>query len=220
MDNIVIPSSPSTENMSFQVYADIRMKLITGKLMPDQALSIRTLATEYDISAMPVREALRQLASEDALIGAAKKAYRVPNLLSSEAANLFYVRAVLEGAAAEIVAGVIDKQNVEHLWGLTSGMNVAWKNEDAEEFLRINFKFHSYIYTLAQNPALARMVENLYIRTGPWLALGIKNLSKFDLWQSDHDAIIDALANNDAATARTLMENDSGWGRKLYQEKM
>ena len=154
MDNIVIPSAPSTENMSFQVYADIRMKLITGKLMPDQALSIRTLATEYDISAMPVREALRQLASEDALIGAAKKAYRVPNLLSSEAANLFYVRAVLEGAAAEIVAGVID------------------------------------------------------------------NLSKFDLWQSDHDAIIDALANNDAATARTLMENDSGWGRKLYQEKM
>lgn len=220
MDSIVKSTTSSTENMSSQVYADLRMKLIVGDLMPAETLSIRTLAVEYNISAMPVREALRQLASEDALIGAAKKAYRVPDLLPSDAANLFYVRAVLEGAAAEIAARTVEKQNIEYLRVLSGTMDVAWSNKDVGEFLRVNFLFHSYIYSLAQNSALARMIENLYIRSGPWLAHGIKNLSSSRIWESDHDAIIDALANRDGVTARKLMEDDAGWGNKLYQEKV
>lgn len=220
MDNIVESTLPSSVNLSFPIYSDIRMKLITGKLLPAEALSIRTLATEYNVSAMPVREALRQLASEDALIGIAKKAYRVPNLLPIEAANLFYVRAVLEGAAAEIVAGVIKKKDIKHLRDLSTLMDIAWNNKNAIEFLRINFHFHSYIYRLAQNSALAKMAENVYIRTGPWLALGIRNLAAVEVWEGNHNDIIDALANRDAVTARQLMEDDAGWGNKLYQEKM
>ena len=82
-------------NLSANVYADLRLKLIVGDLKPGETLSIRTLADEYDHSAMPVREALRQLSSEGALVGEAKKAYRVPDLSPNEAAKLFYVRAAL-----------------------------------------------------------------------------------------------------------------------------
>ena len=59
---------PGTFNLSAKVYADLRLKLIIGDLKPGETLSIRTLAEEYDHGSMPVREALRQLSFEGALV--------------------------------------------------------------------------------------------------------------------------------------------------------
>jgi DNA-binding GntR family transcriptional regulator len=68
------------ERLGLKIYLELKKKLIVGELMPGEGLSIRKVAEEYKVSAMPVREALRQLAIEQALISAAKKAYRVPDL--------------------------------------------------------------------------------------------------------------------------------------------
>jgi len=208
---------PNSSNLSSNVYARLRLKLITGDLKPGETLSIRRLANEYQYSAMPVREALRQLSSEDALVGAAKKAYRVPDLSSEDAAKLFYVRAALEGASAEIAAKKVMKKDIKYLQSLSAKMDLAWKKNDASTFLEHNFLFHSYIYSMAQNPVLEKMAENLYIRTGPWLAQGIKNLSNSNVWEQSHDGIIIALSEKNSAMARKLIEEDSSWGKQLYQ---
>ena len=210
---------PSTPNLSSKVYADLRLKLIIGDLKPGQTLSIRTLAEAYDHGSMPVREALRQLSSEGALVGEAKKAYRVPDLSANEAAKLFYVRAALEGASAEIAAKTVEPKDIKHLRQLSIKMDEAWEVNNAGSFLENNFLFHSYIYAMAKNSVLEKMAENLYIRTGPWLAKGIQdNLSKPNAWEASHDGIIDALALGDSAEARRLIEADSGWGKQLYED--
>jgi len=209
----------SALNLSSKVYADLRLKLITGELKPGETLSIRTLAEAYDHGSMPVREALRQLSSDGALVGEAKKAYRVPDLSAKEAAKLFYVRAALEGASAEIAAKTVRPKDINYLRQLSSKMDHAWNVINAEKFLKNNFLFHSYIYSMAKNSVLEKMAENLYIRTGPWLAKGIQdNLSKPNAWEASHDGIIDALALGDSAEARRLIEADSGWGEQLYKD--
>ena len=126
-------------NLSANVYADLRLKLIVGDLKPGETLSIRTLADEYDHSAMPVREALRQLSSEGALVGEAKKAYRVPDLSPNEAAKLFYVRAALEGASAEIAAQTVTQKDIKYMRTLSNKMDEAWEVNDAGIFLENNF---------------------------------------------------------------------------------
>ena len=99
-------------------------------------------------------------------------------------------------------------------------MDFSWKKNDASSFLEQNFLFHSYIYSMAQNPVLERMAENLYIRTGPWLAQGIKNLSNSNVWEKSHDGIIKALSEKDSVLARKLIEEDSSWGKQLYQTEV
>ncbi len=218
MDKLVSPGKEAPENMSAKVYADLRMKLIAGDLRPAESLSIRTLAEEYGVSAMPVREALRQLASENALIGAAKKAYRVPDLTPDEAANLFFLRAVLEGAAAEIAAEKIRESDVKVLKRLVKDMDKAWIKRDCSAFLRANYLFHSRVYLLTRNEALQQMIEVLYMRTGPWLAHGIVDLVDADSWLGEHPEIIEALRTRDAAEARRLVEEDARWGMQLYRQ--
>ena len=73
-----------------------------GDLAPDSTLSIRTLAEEPNVPAMPVREALERPEDENAASGSAKRAYRVPGVTPVVAANPFFLRATLDGVAAEL----------------------------------------------------------------------------------------------------------------------
>ncbi len=205
-------------NLSSRIYTDLQRKLIVGDLKPAENLSIRTLAEDYKVSAMPVREALRQLASEDALIGAAKKAYRVPNLTSEQAADLFFVRAVLEGAAAEVAAERVTDADIEVLRQHNKVLEDAWNKQDASAFLFANYQFHRYVYSLTGNAAIQSMIDALYVRTGPWLAFGITNLVKPDKWMGEHDHIINALRRRDKAETRRLMEEDARWGVEVFRE--
>lgn len=77
-------------NLSEKIYLDLRLRLIVGDLAPGTALSIRTLAEEANVSAMPVREALKRLENEKALTGSAKRAYRAPAVTPDVASDLFF----------------------------------------------------------------------------------------------------------------------------------
>ncbi len=211
------PKTAEPRNLSSFVHADLRRKLITGQLKPAESLSIRKLAEGYAFSTMPVREALRQLASENALVGAARKAYRVPDLSSAQAADLFHIRAVLEGAAAEAAAMHMNNADLDFLSRMTKRMEQCRVQRDPTAFLLANHRFHNCIYDRAGNDAMKAIIDGLYVQTGPWLAHGIVNLVNADNWLGDHNEIIDALRTRDAATARRLVEEDVRWGVDLFR---
>ena len=209
------PMDPETLNAT--VYADLRVKLITGQLKPSEAVSVRKLAELYGVSTMPVREALRQLASEGALNSAARKAYRVPDLTAKQASDLFFVRGVLEGAAAELAAPRMTKRILAKLEIAVGKTHACLEKRDAPGVLLANYEFHSAIYQSSDNSALALSIDRLYVQTGPWLAHGIENLVNAENWLGEHELIIEALRNSDAKTARKLMEEDAFWSVELYR---
>jgi DNA-binding GntR family transcriptional regulator len=209
----------SSTNLSTIIYEDLRFQLIVGKLEPGDSLSIRTLAEQYNVSTMPVREALKKLETERALTGAIKKAYRVPELSPGEVSNLFHIRAVLEGAAAEIAATTMSRAEIETIHRLTLLVDAAWKQGDAHRFLENNFAFHSTIYRAAKNQDLSEMAESLYARSGPWLGRAIRHIASVDEWESHHHEIVKAIESRDSEEARRLMEEDVKWGRILFGKR-
>lgn len=214
----MLTPSVDPETLNATVYADLRVKLITGQLKPSEAVSVRKLAELYGVSTMPAREALRQLASEGALKSAARKAYRVPDLTPKEASDLFFVRGVLEGAAAEIAAQRMTKRTLEMLEAAVKKPHSCLEKRDVFGFLLANFEFHSAIYDRSDNSTLALSIDRLYVQTGPWLAHGIINLVNADNWLGEHGLIMEALRTADSKTARRLIEEDAFWGVDLFRQ--
>jgi len=200
-----------------RIYQALRWSLIVGELEPGDTVSTRTLAAEHGVSVMPVREALKRLEAEKALTGAAKRAYRVADMTPARAVDLFQIRSVLEGAAAEIAATRLPEAQIERLRDLTRQMDAAMAREDARSYLASNFTFHFIIYSGAGNPDLAAIVEGLYARTGPWLSRAIRQFSRIEDWENHHMRIVDAIATRDATEARRLMEADIQWNTELYR---
>lgn len=207
----------SDENLGQKVYAELQLRLIVGDLAPDDTLSIRTLAEEFGVSAMPVREALKRLEAEKALIGSAKRAYRVPVITPRAASDLFFVRATLEGAAAELAVGHMTPARLAQLAAHSDAMEQARRGGDARALLLDNFRFHSLIYRSSGNPDLSELAEMLYARSGPWLARAIRDMADHADWGSDHRKIIDALAAGDRSLVRRLIEADVNWGTAFFR---
>src|ERR1700733_10837741 len=94
------PRSPTLaqvgEPMNNQVHHRLLWGLMTGRNLPGERLSIRTLSQTLKVGAMPIREALDRLESQQALEPAPSCASRVPVRSRQRIAGLFDIRRHLE----------------------------------------------------------------------------------------------------------------------------
>ena len=68
-----------------RVYDQIQEMLLCGDIPPGESMPIRTLAERLGTSPMPVREALRQLLSEQGIEMHSNRTFRVPVMTLPEA---------------------------------------------------------------------------------------------------------------------------------------
>src|SRR5277367_4908460 len=73
-----VPDADAIASLHTTVYAELRRRLLTGRIIPGVGLSTRGLALELGVSQMPVREALSRLAAERAVEIRSKRRIVVP----------------------------------------------------------------------------------------------------------------------------------------------
>ena len=100
MADVKLKPVRSRQTVQDQVYAQLREALVSGAFEAGQGFTIPALADSFGTSHMPVREALRRLAAENALRISSTGTATVPPLDIEELRKICEVRLVLEPAAA------------------------------------------------------------------------------------------------------------------------
>lgn len=209
----------SETSLSEGIYATLKERLMLGQYMPGTRLSMRKLAVEFGTSTMPVREALKHLASERVIDSAAAKAFHVPSLTSKRAADLFDLRALLECAAMDAVKTLVTPKLVDELAALSERMDAHLKLREYSGYIIDNQRFHFLIYRLAANPDMIAMIEQLWMKTGPSLSLGLKNSEEVNLdWNADHKRLVDAMRAGQIENYANLLRADINWGAEFYRK--
>ena len=208
------PHAPLNE----QAYQQLRWDLTVGKYRPGDKVSIRRLAKVLGTSAMPVREALKRLASERALEVSGNRSFAVPVLAPKRVSELFFIRSSLEGIATELAVETLTPRQVDRLSELALQMDRDVNSADTEGYLTRNYNFHFTIYTAAGNAELVSIIEGLWAQTGPFLAAVVRDVEMADDWRQLHGRIAEAIRARDGATARSLIGKDISWGIKYFDE--
>ncbi len=211
-------STLSDMSLSDQIYQRLKWSLIVGEHGPDAALSIRTVAERVGTSMTPVREALKRLASERALIASANRSFRVPKLDPARVSDLFFLRANLEGAATELATPRMTLAGIDRLETLAHQTNRDIESGVRGDYLANNYAFHFTIYAGAGNPEMTSIIEGLWAQSGPYLADVVRALETTEDWRLLHAHIADAIRARNARLARDLVEQDIGWGMKVYDQ--
>ncbi len=94
----------ATSNDAARVYDGVRRGIVEGDFLPGTRLVEQRLAELFDCSRTPVREAVRRLESEGLVVVERNRGARVRPLSEHEIADLYDVRARLEGYAASLAA--------------------------------------------------------------------------------------------------------------------
>jgi DNA-binding GntR family transcriptional regulator len=207
-------------SLADRIYERLRLALMTGGYEPGQRLNIRQLAISYETSSTPVREATMQLAREGALELRPGHLLRVPDMTIEGYLEVRDIRLPLERLAAEraatrITPGELLELQYQSRRCVDAEAAGLWK-----EALAANQEFHFVVYRAARSAVLVRMIENMWLLTGPFINHLYASARPSYRSAEPHSRIIGALEKRDAAAAGNAVTHDITLGSTTLVEQI
>jgi DNA-binding GntR family transcriptional regulator len=204
---VLLPIQPvSRQTAQDKVYAQLRNLILDGGLPPGQTVTIQGLADSFEVSAMPVREALHRLTAERALAVVSGRSIGIPPLTRQRLADLTRVRIEVEGTAVAWAAGQMAPRELAQMQVLLRRMNAA-ESEAGNIYVPANRQFHFLIYAAAGSPTLLGMIEQLWLQVSPYFHL-LRDVGNWSMANQAHLALMEACTKGDGAAARDALRDD------------
>ena len=190
-----------------QTYNELRSAIMSAKFAPGDRLTVRGIASDLGVSAMPVRAAFIRLTAERAVVQNANGTIEIPRMTREHYHELISLRALLEGRAAELAAGHVSDDDIAALQAIGDALTDAALSGDADEYVVQNRRFKFSVVKMAKSPVLEDLVERLWVQVGPFMGYYTTAVrAQADL--DRHHEVIAALKAGDGKKARKAMEKD------------
>lgn len=176
----------------------LRELVITGELAPGAELRQRDLALRFNVSATPIREALKRLESEGLVVHDVHRGARVIATDFDSGEENFLVRASLEGLTAALAAARATDADIAELEALNEALaNTGGRGAESGA---LNRQFHFRLFEIAGSPMLLSLLRLL------WHSFQQVDVIMRPLAIStvQHRDIIDALRAHDQVRAEAL----------------
>lgn len=184
----------------------IREAIINGSLQPRERLMEIQLAEELGVSRTPVREALRKLELEGFIVMIPRKGAYVSDLTMKDIADVFEIRAALEGLAAALAAERITEEELEEMERLLVEKGEAINQNDIDKLVEVDTKFHETMYKASRNERLTGIISNLreQIQRFRLTSLSVPGRKNDSL--VEHRGIVEAIQARDIQLAKQLAQ--------------
>lgn len=183
----------------------LRSAITTGELSPNERLVEADLVARYGTGRAAVRSALLELEKEGLIEREQSRGARVRSITLAEAVEIAEARMVNEALCAAKAAERATDEEIDELHELLSRMRRAHSDGDLLGYSELNHSLHLRIRELSRHSTAASIVEQLRnqsVRQNFRIAL-LPGRTVVSL--REHEAIVAAIAERDAATAETAM---------------
>lgn len=197
------PNAPAHERL----YRALRQQVMHGELPPGQAITLRGLAAQHNVSMTPAREAVRRLAAEGALTISSSGRVSTPELTPERIEELAAIRAMLEPEMASRALPRAHFALIDRLTAINALNQDAAMTHNAVAYVRTNLEFHRTLYLRAQAPAMLAICETVWLQLGPTMRALYDKLRRRDVPQH-HRMILAALRAGDEPGLRLAVRTD------------
>lgn len=183
----------------------LRRDILSGIRPPGAALKQTELAAQLGVSVTPVREAMRDLATEGLVVIDPQRVARVRDLDPSEADEVNRIRYLLEPLAAKLAATHASAETAARIQALAEESVAA---ETDVEWLEANRRFHLSIIESGGAPLLAGILANLRQISSIYLAAAVRTTEGMrEKSKREHLALAAAIAAGDGDEAARLIQS-------------
>jgi DNA-binding GntR family transcriptional regulator len=185
-----------------QVLEQLREAIVDMRLQPEQRLVERELVEQTGVSRTTIREVLRQLAAEGLVQTIPNKGVVVASVPRERAAELYEVRAVLEGMAArQFVERATDAhlRKLKHAFGLIE--QAGREPASVVAMLAAKKAFYDALFEGAANPTIQEIVQGLQARVTLLRRASLVQPGRPAETVREVRAIVDAIARGDGEQA-------------------
>ena len=175
-----------------------------GEFRPGDRLVESDLAERFGVSRTPIREALQRLETQQ-LLSRDGRSLIVASLDHNQLAELYVVRAELEGLAARLAAKHASDEEVRVLRDMVEEDRSLLN--DPAALARANRRFHRQLHLASHNRFLVQQLNLVHqsMALMETTSLAVEGRSETAL--NEHDAIVRAIEAHDGAAAQTALKD-------------
>lgn len=195
--------TPLDAGVADRVYRQIIDSIVSGRVPPGERLRERELSEQYDVSRIPIREAIQRLEQDGFVMTAPRRGAMVRQLTLRDVQELFDLRRVLEPyAAASAATRVAAGADGSPLTAALAQAHEALASGDVELVSDLNARLHDEIVRLSGSALLERSLRPLR-GLSRWV-FGLSNNRPLEVHAREHDELVDAILKGQAALAEAI----------------
>lgn len=200
------------------IYRLLKQDIRRRYWQPGQALTQQMLASQYQTSRIPVREAMARLQAEGWLVSHGKASLQVPALSAAEAAELAMIRLALEPMALQLAAEQMTHAQLGAAEDILTRAAAA-ATTDPLAAGELNWQFHRMLYQSCQQPQLLQLLEQLHEKAAMYLAVQEQQFGYAAQSQQEHRQLLQLLRDGQAEQAvACLRQHIALAGASLQQQ--
>lgn len=202
--DIVAKGFLEKKNMSQDLVALIKRKIIEGDLNPGDRIVEIKLAKEFGISQSPVREAIRHLSGEGIITIVPNKGPVVKKLEAQDIYEVYSLRSTLEGLAIHLTTQYASDEEVQRLADYYKEMEAKLHDDSVKTLLKESLHLHHSIMQLSRHSRLIQVYESISFQielVNRILGMTSTKQKEYD----DHGELIEAVQKRDPASSDQVM---------------
>lgn len=195
----------------------IRRAILNGELSSGSRLVQAELAATLEVSTTPVREALRDLASEGLVRFDPHRGAVVQELSGDELRDIYEIRLLLEPVAIRQAVPRITEALIERLRRLHQRMR---DEPHSAEWVDFNRTFHMAVYESGSSQRLSSIIRGLQDASVMYIGASLAESPELrEEANADHAVILDALERRDTEAAVAAIVHHLGVALKAFDAR-
>lgn len=200
------------------VLVELRRVIVERELLPDQQLVQETLARQFGLSRVPVREALKILEGEGVVTYRPRRGYFVTRLDIDELKELYHVRQLLETLALDKTP--LDARVIAIMRSAMDEMAEAEEKLDLPKLAAANRRFHFALLDGSGATRLVGMIRRLWDASETYRSLYLASDANRVRIAKEHQEILAAVRRKDRPQVRRLLDEHRTHALELLIEAL
>ena len=197
--------SPTRTSLRDIAYETIRKKIITCEMRPGQSLTVIELSDALNIGRTPVIQAIDRLVVEGLIQVIPRKGIVVSPIRHDELVDIIQMRIINEVQAARWAAKKANNNDICNLNSNLIATKRAINNQDIEQFILLDRKFHRIITNISGNRVLIDFLNNIQDKALRLLFTSLRMPDHNLLVFNQHSNIVEAIKAVDSDAAEAAM---------------
>lgn len=174
------------------VYTLLMDDILKGIYQQGDRVVISQLSEKYNVSNIPVREAIRKMSSKGLFQIKANHVIVISGYDKATMTSVYQTKGVLEGYAARMSIDYLTPQDIQNLRKKNQQFKVAYEEHNPKASA-INVQFHMDMYSRNPNTELYEMIRDLWTKWQVAKALLPIELSSVKDSFEDHEKMLDLI---------------------------
>jgi DNA-binding GntR family transcriptional regulator len=207
-----LPTDLRRETLNIQIANIIKQEIIQGILKQGERLDLKKLIERFQVSSIPIREALKKLESEGFIESASRRGYFVRSYSDRDIEEIGEARLMVESYCLSNYFDLIDRKTLKDIYDFMEN----FPGTALDEYIGKDFNFHNLIVESSKNDFIINFYRSLQEKIHFFMSIQ----EDLDTFRAQHLQIMQYIFSGDKNKATKILREHILYSTQVIKTKL